>query len=190
MQPSQFAVRSSGDAASARAGASSDAPLGRVVSVSGSRAVVAVGADVQRAQPGRSALGRQAAGDRGRAVLDRRADLRGGGGGSDPAEHDAREHRAAGRDPPVAPPARASFDRGIRTYPPVGAAVHEMDTTALETIYDYHGKQTISIGKLSQDDSIEATRPRAGSSAEAFCGSRHDRLRQVERGGAASSTAS
>ena len=32
-----------------------------------------------------------------------------------------------------------------------------MDTAALETIYDYTGKQTISIGKLSQDESIEAT---------------------------------
>ncbi len=52
---------------------------------------------------------------------------------------------------------KATFDRGIRTYPPVGAAVHEMDAADLETIYDYHGQQTITIGRLSQDDSIEAT---------------------------------
>src|SRR6185295_11263629 len=52
---------------------------------------------------------------------------------------------------------RGTFDRGIRTYPAVNAAVHEMDTSALETIYDYTGEETISIGKLSQDDRIEAT---------------------------------
>ena len=52
---------------------------------------------------------------------------------------------------------KKSFDRGIKTYPPVGAAAREMDASALETIYDYTGEQTISIGKLSQDDRIEAT---------------------------------
>ena len=73
-------------------GRSRSAPLGRVVSVSGSRAVVAVG--IRRrsaAEPGRSALRRQAARDRGRAVVDGRAHLRGRGGRTEPPEHDARE---------------------------------------------------------------------------------------------------
>lgn len=49
------------------------------------------------------------------------------------------------------------FDRGIRTYPSVGAAAHEIDAEALETIYQYDGKQTITIGSLTQDARIKAT---------------------------------
>lgn len=52
---------------------------------------------------------------------------------------------------------KTSFDRGIKTYPAVGAAAFEMDTAALETIYDYSGQQTITVGQLSQDQRIEAT---------------------------------
>jgi DNA helicase HerA-like ATPase len=51
---------------------------------------------------------------------------------------------------------RTSFDRGIKTYPAVGALAYEMDAAALETIYDYTGQQTITVGKLSQDQRIEA----------------------------------
>ena len=58
---------------------------------------------------------------------------------------------------PAADGGKATFDRGIRTYPPIGAAAHEMDTSELETVYDYKGAQTITIGTLSQDESIDAT---------------------------------
>ncbi len=52
---------------------------------------------------------------------------------------------------------KPNFDRGIRTYPPIGASAHEMDASELETVYDYKGAQTITIGTLSQDETIAAT---------------------------------
>ncbi len=158
MQPSQFAVRTSASVAPPvrEERAVSEQPLGRVVSVSGSRAVVAVGADVtRRNQSDPLSVGKLMAIEAGTswtvgliyaveaagpsrpntmlASIELQGEIRIGAGG------------------------RGTFDRGIRTYPAVNAAVHEMHTAALETIYDYHGKQTITIGKLAQDESIEAT---------------------------------
>jgi DNA helicase HerA-like ATPase len=49
------------------------------------------------------------------------------------------------------------FDRGIHTYPAVGAWTHEVLRSELTTIYDYGGEETIVVGRLSQEGSIEAT---------------------------------
>jgi DNA helicase HerA-like ATPase len=49
------------------------------------------------------------------------------------------------------------FDRGIHTYPAVGAWTHEVLRSELTTIYDYGGDETIIVGRLSQEGSIEAT---------------------------------
>lgn len=58
---------------------------------------------------------------------------------------------------PVEETGKAYFDRGIRTYPAVGAPAHEIDPPSLETIYKYEGQQTITIGTLTQDARIKAT---------------------------------
>jgi DNA helicase HerA-like ATPase len=155
VQPSQFALRNPGEALP-RERAASDAPLGRVVSVSGSRAVVAVGSDVQRRDKGDPlSVGKLLAIEAGRSWTVGLIYAAEAAGPTRPNTMLASIELQGEIRP--SDTGRGTFDRGIRTYPQVGAAVHEMDTSALETIYDYHGKQTISIGKLSQDDSIEAT---------------------------------
>ncbi len=58
------------------------------------------------------------------------------------------------REEPTARRASTAASEPIRRSAPPS---HEMDACDLETIYDYSGTQTISIGTLSQDDSIEAT---------------------------------
>jgi len=49
------------------------------------------------------------------------------------------------------------FDRGIRRFPAVGAAVESVGPGDLQTIYDYGGEAVITVGRLSQDANIEAT---------------------------------
>jgi len=128
-----------------------------VVSVSGSRAVVAVGSDIQRRNQKSDPLsvGKLLAIEAGHSWTVGLIYAVEAAGPSRPntmlASIELQGEIRIGAN------GRGTFDRGIRTYPSVNAAVHEMDTSALETIYDYTGKQTISIGKLSQDDSIEAT---------------------------------
>lgn len=51
----------------------------------------------------------------------------------------------------------ATFDRGIAQYPAVGAAVTPAGAAELAVIYDYGAAQTITIGRLAQDLSLEAT---------------------------------
>ena len=156
MQPGQFAVRSAGEGLP-RERALSSAPLGRVVSVTGSRAVVAVGADVNRRgnQGDLLSVGKLLAIEVGQSWTVGLIYAIEAAGPSRPNTVLASIELQGEIRP--SPGGRSVFDRGIRTYPPVNAAVYEMDTAALETIYDYTGKQTISIGKLSQDESIEAT---------------------------------
>ena len=156
MQPGQFAVRSAGEGLP-RERALSSAPLGRVVSVTGSRAVVAVGADVNRRgnQGDLLSVGKLLAIEAGQSWTVGLIYAIEAAGPSRPNTVLASIELQGEIRP--SPGGRSVFDRGIRTYPPVNAAVYEMDTAALETIYDYTGKQTISIGKLSQDESIEAT---------------------------------
>lgn len=48
------------------------------------------------------------------------------------------------------------FDRGITTYPYVGAIAHRIRGRDLHAVYDLAGRQAITIGKLSQDESMDA----------------------------------
>lgn len=52
---------------------------------------------------------------------------------------------------------KAVFDRGIHSYPAVGAAAYASPASDLHIIYDYGAEETIVIGHLSQDSSVEAT---------------------------------
>jgi DNA helicase HerA-like ATPase len=52
---------------------------------------------------------------------------------------------------------RPCFDRGIQKYPPVGAATSAAGSADLAIIYDYGSEETILIGRLSQDATIDAT---------------------------------
>lgn len=48
------------------------------------------------------------------------------------------------------------FDRGITIYPHIGAISHRIRARDLGAIYDLAGRKGITIGKLSQDESIDA----------------------------------
>ncbi len=48
------------------------------------------------------------------------------------------------------------FDRGVTVYPHVGALAHRIRNRDLQAVYDLAGRHAISIGQLSQDESIEA----------------------------------
>lgn len=48
------------------------------------------------------------------------------------------------------------FDRGITVYPHIGAVAHRIRTQDLQAVYDLAGRHSISIGQLSQDETIEA----------------------------------
>ena len=48
------------------------------------------------------------------------------------------------------------FSRGINTYPPLGSLAHQIRTSDLAVIHHPHGRQSVEIGQLSQDESISA----------------------------------
>ena len=48
------------------------------------------------------------------------------------------------------------FDRGVTTYPPIGAVAHRIRATDLQAVYDLSGRKPATIGHLSQDASIDA----------------------------------
>jgi len=48
------------------------------------------------------------------------------------------------------------FDRGITVYPHIGAMAHGIRARDLQAVYDLAGRHSITIGQLSQDESIEA----------------------------------
>jgi DNA helicase HerA-like ATPase len=52
---------------------------------------------------------------------------------------------------------REEFSRGISRYPYLGAIAHRIRTADLTRIYDPGQKETCVIGKLTQDDSIDAS---------------------------------
>ena len=156
VHPSQFAVRSSEDVFQ-RERPLSTAPLGRVTSVSGSRAVVAVdisALSLEDSDP--LSVGKLLLIEAGHSLT---VSLIYAAESAGPTTLDTMlaSVELLGEIRASKTTGKRSFDRGIKTYPPVGAAAREMDASALETIYDYTGEQTISIGKLSQDDRIEAT---------------------------------
>ncbi|MGX5850961.1 ATP-binding protein [Mesorhizobium sp. PL10] len=48
------------------------------------------------------------------------------------------------------------FDRGITTYPHIGAIAHRIRSRDLRAVYDLAGRHSITIGTLSQDEAIDA----------------------------------
>jgi DNA helicase HerA-like ATPase len=56
----------------------------------------------------------------------------------------------------VDPDAKPVFDRGITTYPHIGAIAHRIRTRDLQAVYDLAGRHSVTIGSLSQDESIDA----------------------------------
>ena len=156
MQASQFAIRSAAEDILPHERGRAPQPLGHVVSVSGSRAVVAVDNEQHRRSAGDLlSVGRLLAIESGRSLivgLIYAAEL---------APNQPNTMLASvelqGEIRPGVDGGKPNFDRGIRTYPPIGASAHEMDASELETVYDYKGAQTITIGTLSQDETIAAT---------------------------------
>ncbi|MFU0503186.1 ATP-binding protein [Pseudaminobacter sp. NGMCC 1.201702] len=55
--------------------------------------------------------------------------------------------------PPLGKPV---FDRGITTYPHIGAVAHRIRMRDLQATYDLAGRPAVTIGTLSQDEAIEA----------------------------------
>lgn len=49
-----------------------------------------------------------------------------------------------------------TFDRGITTYPPIGAVAHRIRAADLQAVYDLSGRLPATIGRLSQDATIDA----------------------------------
>ncbi|TPM30664.1 ATP-binding protein [Mesorhizobium sp. B2-3-5] len=54
------------------------------------------------------------------------------------------------------PGAKPIFDRGITTYPHIGAVAHRIRSRDLQAVYDLAGRHSITIGSLSQDEAIAA----------------------------------
>ncbi|TPI39490.1 ATP-binding protein [Mesorhizobium sp. B3-1-6] len=54
------------------------------------------------------------------------------------------------------PDAKPVFDRGITTYPHIGAIAHSIRSRDLQAVYDLAGRHSVTIGTLSQDESIDA----------------------------------
>ncbi|MCC2689095.1 MAG: ATPase [Rhizobiaceae bacterium] len=48
------------------------------------------------------------------------------------------------------------FDRGITVYPHIGAIAHRIRTRDLQAVYDLAGRHSVTLGQLSQDETIEA----------------------------------
>jgi DNA helicase HerA-like ATPase len=54
------------------------------------------------------------------------------------------------------PGGKPIFDRGITTYPYIGALAHRIRSRDLQAVYDLAGRRSITIGSLSQDEEIDA----------------------------------
>ncbi|TPN81544.1 ATP-binding protein [Mesorhizobium sp. CU2] len=54
------------------------------------------------------------------------------------------------------PGAKPVFDRGITIYPHIGAVAHRIRSRDLQAVYDLAGRHSVTIGKLSQDEAIDA----------------------------------
>ncbi|MCR4267135.1 ATP-binding protein [Nitratireductor sp. ZSWI3] len=48
------------------------------------------------------------------------------------------------------------FDRGITEYPHIGAPAHRIRSRDLQAVYDLNGRHSAVIGRLSQDEAIDA----------------------------------
>jgi uncharacterized protein len=49
------------------------------------------------------------------------------------------------------------FDRGITTYPHIGAIAHRIRARDLQSVYELAGRPTITLGSLTQDDAVAAS---------------------------------
>jgi len=56
----------------------------------------------------------------------------------------------------TAPGAKPVFDRGITAYPHIGAIAHRIRNRDLQAVYDLAGRHSITVGTLSQDETIDA----------------------------------
>ncbi|WP_069305840.1 ATP-binding protein [Methylobrevis pamukkalensis] len=54
------------------------------------------------------------------------------------------------------PDGKATFHTGIRNYPHLGAVAHRMRASDLALIYASHGDNAVVIGRLSQDETMDA----------------------------------
>lgn len=54
------------------------------------------------------------------------------------------------------PDGKSFFSRGINAYPPLGSHAHQIRATDLAVIHHPHGRQSVEIGRLSQDESVPA----------------------------------
>ncbi|TGQ17065.1 MULTISPECIES: ATP-binding protein [unclassified Mesorhizobium] len=54
------------------------------------------------------------------------------------------------------PGGKPIFDRGITAYPHIGAIAHRIRSRDLQAVYDLAGRHSVTIGTLSQDESIDA----------------------------------
>ncbi|MBN9076719.1 MAG: ATPase [Rhizobiales bacterium 65-79] len=51
---------------------------------------------------------------------------------------------------------KAKFDRGVTVYPHIGAMAHSIRSQDLHAVYDVSGRDSVTIGNLSQDETIQA----------------------------------
>ena len=89
---------------------------------------------------------------------------------------EVRDDRATGK--PI-------FDRGITAYPHIGAISHRIRARDLAAVYDLAGRHAVTIGQLSQNETINANIAIDDTLVAPFCGGRNHGCRQVERGVAA-----
>jgi DNA helicase HerA-like ATPase len=50
----------------------------------------------------------------------------------------------------------SKFDRGVTVYPHIGAMAHRIRSRDLHAVYDVSGSDSVTIGNLSQDESVQA----------------------------------
>lgn len=53
-------------------------------------------------------------------------------------------------------PGKPVFDRGITTYPYIGAIAHRIRARDLQSIYELSGRRSVTLGRLSQDGEVDA----------------------------------
>jgi uncharacterized protein len=51
---------------------------------------------------------------------------------------------------------RPVFDRGVTSYPHIGAMAHRIRARDLAAVYDLAGRRSVTVGQLAQDESIAA----------------------------------
>jgi uncharacterized protein len=137
--------------------ASGSEPLGRVLCVGGSQAIVrlaighrATGPDYPRATVGKF-LGIRTDRSMAIGVITRVEVERGSGDAPAYANCEVDLLGEITQDPE-----RACFQRGVTSYPAVGDGAEVLGHEELRLVFDASGPSTISVGKLQQDASIDA----------------------------------